>query len=533
MKEFNNDYRNIIQSIFSDGDYMYVEMPYIGLKMKENKDKKEFYRYKEEIYLHLLHINLKREVGLSFILFAIIIFLLCLEVISTNGWSRNIHIYSHFSYIHIFLMLIPLVFLLLLHSIRQASKLNIKLCRILHFSINFFVLSACSLISVYNSINDKLPYSYIVAMFCIASIVLLEIKERLVIYIFSYFIYIFGSIIIGDNFYHLIGNIFFFTLFVILALTVSHIQYTSYLRNFINRKIILSKNSELNKLYRVSEEVLKQRTNQLNETMDYEKLRVAFFANISHELRTPLTVIYSAEQMLDLFFKRDEFETKKKETKEYMEIIKQNCYRLIRLVANLIDITKIDAGYFNVTFQNCDIIKVVEDITLSVAKFIEDRNINLIFDTEIEEITVACDPEKIERIILNLLSNAVKFTPKGGAIYVNIYEKEDVIEIHIKDTGMGIPKSMNKSIFDRFIQVDKTISRNHEGSGIGLSIVKSLVDMHNGTISLISDEGKGSEFIIELPKITISSVEDRRGNNLDYEKQNVEKINIEFSDIYQ
>lgn len=512
---------------------MSTKIPYISSKIKDNINKKIFDEYKEEIYLHLLQINLKREAILSFILFAIVIFLLCLEIISTKGWSKNIHIYSYFSIMHISLMLIPIIFLLFCYYIRQNSILNIKLCRILHISLNFLVLSLCALISIGNSTNDKLPYSYIVAMFCIGSTVILEIKERLTIYMFSYFIYVIGSVIVEDNIYHLIGNIFFFTLIVVLALVVSHIQYTSYINDFINHKIILDKNTELDKLYKETEEVLTQRTNELIETVEYEKLRIAFFANISHELRTPLTVIFSAEQMLDLFLKKDDIENKKREVKGYMEVIKQNCYRLIRLVANLIDITKIDAGYFNVSFQNCDIIKIVEDITLSVAKFIEDMNINLIFDTEIEELTLACDPDKIERIMLNLLSNAVKFTPKGGAIYVNIYEKENIIEIHVKDTGIGIPESMRKSIFDRFIQVDKSITRNREGSGIGLSIVKSLVDMHNGTIRLISEEGKGSEFIIELPKRTISSGDTVKNINFESEKQNVEKINIEFSDIYQ
>lgn len=509
------------------------KVSYIDFIIKDNINKETFYKYKEEIHMHLLNINLKREAILSFILFAIVIFLLCLDIISTKAWRRSIHIYNYFSILHICLMLIPIIFLVFFYHIRHGSILNVTLCRILHITLNFIVLNACALISVSNSINNKLPYPYIISMFCIGSTVILEIKERLTIYMFSYLIYIIGSIILRDNIYHLIGNIFFFTLIVILALIVSHIQYESFVNDFINRKIILDKNTELDKLYRATEEVLVERTNQLIETVEYEKLRVAFFANISHELRTPLTVIFSAEQMIDLFLKNDSFENKEKEIKEYMGVIKQNCYRLIRLVANLIDITKIDAGYFNVMFQNCDIIKVVEDITLSVAKFIEDMNINLIFDTEIEELNLACDPDKIERIILNLLSNAVKFTPKGGTIYVNIYEKEDIIEIHVRDTGIGIPENMRKSIFDRFIQVDKSISRNREGSGIGLSIVKSLVDMHNGAIRLISEEGKGSEFIIELPKKNISSEDIIINNNYENEKQNVEKINIEFSDIYQ
>jgi signal transduction histidine kinase len=370
-------------------------------------------------------------------------------------------------------------------------------------------------------------------MFCIASTLLLGKKERFAMYTFSYLLYVIGCAIIIIDFRHFIRNTFFITLLFVLALIVSYIHYSSFINDFINQKIILNKNIELDKLYRATEETLKQRTAELNETVEYEKLRAAFFANISHELRTPLTVIFSAEQMMDLIIKREDFQNRNKDITQYMEVIKQNCFRLIRLVANLIDITKIDAGYFSVVLENYDIIKVVEDITLSVAAFIEGRDINLIFDTEIEELIIACDPDKIERIILNLLSNAVKFTPKEGSIYVNIFEKADRVSIHIKDTGIGIPESMRQSIFERFVQVDKTISRKCEGSGIGLSLVKSLVDLHDGTIRLISEEGKGSEFIIELPKRTAASEIKTQQDNFINENQNVEKINIEFSDIYQ
>ena len=170
---------------------------------------------------------------------------------------------------------------------------------------------------------------------------------------------------------------------------------------------------------------------------------------------------------------------------------------------------------------------------MSVASFVEQRDINLVFDTEIEELTIACDPDKIERIMLNLLSNSVKFTPQGGSIYVNIYDKDDNIRIVVEDTGIGIPENMRQSIFERFVQVDRSISRNQEGSGIGLSLVKSLVDMHRGTISLESEEGKGSKFTIELPKKTVDKkAEVIEGGFID-KKNNVEKINIEFSDIYE
>ena len=177
----------------------------------------------------------------------------------------------------------------------------------------------------------------------------------------------------------------------------------------------------------------------------------------------------------------------------------QNSLRLLRLINNIIDTTKIEADYISLQLKNGDIVYVVEEISQSVAEYIKNHGITLIFDTDVEEKTIAFDEEKIERIMLNLLSNAVKFTKENGSILVNIYDKGDFIEISIKDTGIGIPKDKLEFIFQRFAQIDKSTSRQNEGSGIGLALVKSLVEMHDGEIHANSIEGKGSEFIITLP----------------------------------
>lgn len=268
------------------------------------------------------------------------------------------------------------------------------------------------------------------------------------------------------------------------------------------------------------------------ELVEYEKLRTEFFANISHELRTPLNVILGALQLQQLLQKNGDMIYNTQKMERYSNVMKQNCYRLVRLVNNLIDITKIDAGYFQVELSNNDIVSVVENITLSVKEFVESKGIELLFDTDTEEKEMAFDPDKIERIILNLLSNSIKFTDKGGNISVTVNDKKDMVAIHVKDTGIGIPEEKQKVVFDRFVQVDKSLSRNVEGSGIGLSLVKSLVELHNGTISLISEYGKGSEFIIELPVILLSEDKQSHVKSEKIQQSNIEKINIEFSDIY-
>jgi len=275
-----------------------------------------------------------------------------------------------------------------------------------------------------------------------------------------------------------------------------------------------------------------ENTMLLDKIKEYEELRNVFFANLSHELRTPLNVIFSAQQMMGFIISKQSCGDCKHQIGKYNKIVKQNCYRLIRLIGNLIDITKIDAKYFEVSKKNCDIVNVVGNITHSVSDYIKDKHIELFFDTEIERKVIAFDPDKVERIMLNLLSNAVKFTAEKGKIYVKIRMVDGYVSISVKDNGIGIGKDMQNTIFERFIQADKSINRNTEGSGIGLSLVKSLTDLHQGRVSLTSEEGKGSEFVVMLPDELIS-FEDSIACACDVDKDmDIERINIEFSDIY-
>ncbi|MBE6091374.1 MAG: PAS domain S-box protein [Clostridium beijerinckii] len=269
------------------------------------------------------------------------------------------------------------------------------------------------------------------------------------------------------------------------------------------------------------------------EALELEKLRTEFFANISHELRTPLNIILGVIQIL----RRDLLDKEKPIDKgkiiNNIDIERQNCFRLLRLINNLIDSTKLDAGHFEIDMINCNIVSVVEEITLSVAGYISNNNINLIFDTDVEEKIIACDPDKIERIMLNLLSNCIKFTDDDGSIFVNIFDGEEYITLSVEDTGIGIPEEKVEIIFDRFRQVDKSFTRNYEGSGIGLSLVKSLVEMHDGTISVESKYGVGTKFTIKLPVKVLNKSKERVNISNNIINTCVEKINIEFSDIYK
>lgn len=275
---------------------------------------------------------------------------------------------------------------------------------------------------------------------------------------------------------------------------------------------------------------VEQSSSMLNSLLEQNKLANEFTANLAHELRTPLNVILGSLQVLDIYREPRSLSDDSQKKDKYLEIIKQNTYRLLRLVNNIIDISKIDAGFFQLQLENNDIINVVENITLSVVPYIESKGVNLIFDTDTEEKIMAFDPDKIERIILNLLSNAIKFTKDGDEIMVSMKDNGDTISVTVSDTGIGIPEDKLETIFERFRQADNQLTKNREGSGIGLSLVKSFVAMHGGTIKAESSIGCGSKFIMEFPVYEIP--QDNAAKESNIANSNIERISIEFSDIY-
>jgi PAS domain S-box-containing protein len=294
--------------------------------------------------------------------------------------------------------------------------------------------------------------------------------------------------------------------------------YLVVLRNISHREEIKQLKNVLNE-----SEVKLSQSNELNREL------TEFFSNISHELKTPLNIILGSIQLILQNEKelRHSFYTEKQ--KKLLYITRQNAYRLVRLVNNLIDISKSDSRYLRLNMRNFNIVSIVEDITLSVCEIYKMNDIRIVFDTNTEEKIMAVDCDKIERIMLNLLSNAMKFTDKEGVVFVNLTDMGEYIQVSVKDTGIGIPEAKINNIFNRFEQVDKTFTRKREGSGIGLALVKSLVELHGGSISVNSKINEGSEFIVNLP-VTIAENEEICTESTFDSK--VDKISIEFSDIY-
>ena len=264
---------------------------------------------------------------------------------------------------------------------------------------------------------------------------------------------------------------------------------------------------------------------------EIEKLQQEFFANISHELRTPLNLIFSSLQIIK-FIKKESCE-KEREFNKYINIIEQNSKRLLKLVNNLIDSTKMKCGYYKYNPKNGNVVSFIEDISMSVAEFAKQNNIDLIFDTNVEEKIMAFDFEKLERIMLNLLSNSIKYNKANGKIEVLLNDCGDSFNIAVRDTGIGIPSDKLEYIFERFRQVENRLRKSNEGSGIGLSLVKDLIEIQDGIIEVKSELGIGSEFKIKLPVKVLSEEHDFNKEYFDNDSNDlVKRMNIEFSDIY-
>lgn len=268
--------------------------------------------------------------------------------------------------------------------------------------------------------------------------------------------------------------------------------------------------------------------NKFIELSQAKKTQEDFILNISHDLRSPLNIILSILQCY-----KDEYKDMDKGNQclEHMESIKRNGYKILKLINNLIDTTKLEKKHYSINKENLDIINLIEWNISSIDKYAKQKDIALVFDTNVEECTMAIDPEAIDRIIMNLISNAIKFSSSGSSIYINAWKSINQIIISIRDEGMGIPKDEQNAIFNRFIQSSKNKRHENSGSGIGLDLVKYLTQAHNGSIELKSEENVGSEFIIKLP-IQILKYNETAENKCLNAQSKVEVLELEFSDIY-
>ena len=240
--------------------------------------------------------------------------------------------------------------------------------------------------------------------------------------------------------------------------------------------------------------ILAKSFNHMLETLEnLEKMRRDFVANISHELRTPMTSINGfIEGILDGTIPEEK-------QKEYLGIVKDEVKRLQRLVNDMLEVARMEAGELKVNITVFDICEIVRISVIQLQQALEDKNINFRANFEQEVMLVSADRDAIQRVLINLLHNAVKFTPESGQISVSINTVKGKAEITVTDSGIGILSDDLPFIFDRFHKADKSRGRDKTSVGLGLYIVKNIMKAHDEEINVTSESGKGTSFIFSLP----------------------------------
>ncbi len=225
---------------------------------------------------------------------------------------------------------------------------------------------------------------------------------------------------------------------------------------------------------------------------EVDAMKSRFFANISHEFRTPLTLILGpVGEVME--------EADKEETRHKLNVVQKNARRLLALVNQLLDLSKLESGNMKLQAVCLDVVSLVKGLSQSFSSYAERKRISLNVCSDQPSVIAYIDKDKFEKILTNILSNAFKFTPEGGLIEISVTRDEAHVTVRINDTGIGIPADKLGRIFDRFYQVDDTHTRAQEGTGIGLSLTKELVDLHRGTIEIASQEGKGTTVSLRFP----------------------------------
>lgn len=289
-------------------------------------------------------------------------------------------------------------------------------------------------------------------------------------------------------------GVFAVALSAILGITISH-SISKPVLNVVNATNLIADGDYSNKVNVKSKiEEINNMINSVNKLAnnleEQENLRKILTRDISHELRTPLTTIsVQVEALIDGIWEP---------TEERLKSIYDEIERLTRLVGSLERLSTYEEDNFLINKESVGIKDIINTLIINFEKQLLDKKIELILN--LNSITIYCDKDKISQAIINILSNSIKYSNEGGKIYINTFDDKKYNYISIKDTGIGIDKGDIKYIFERFYRVDKSRDRKSGGIGVGLTIAKTIVEKHTGTIIVKSKVNCGSEFIIKLPK---------------------------------
>ncbi len=239
----------------------------------------------------------------------------------------------------------------------------------------------------------------------------------------------------------------------------------------------------------------KQLQNSNRKLVELDQIKSRFFANISHELRTPLTLLLAPLESLI----RERGPSLDPKIQELLVMMQSNGLRLLKLINDLLDLVRLESGKMEVKREPVTMEPFLRGLANAIGKTAEDRGVRLATTVDEQLGTVLTDGDKLEKILLNLLFNALKFTPAGGMVQLNASRQNGKMLLTVSDTGVGISDEKIAYVFDRFWQADNSSQRKNQGVGIGLALVKELVEVQDGKVEVRSEVGRGSVFTVSLP----------------------------------
>ncbi len=397
--------------------------------------------------------------------------------------------YKEIAFIRLMVTLLNIIILVAAKNIRMLQKYSIQL--------GFLVIFFCAFgISVMIHITEgyQSPYyaGLVLANLVLCTFLIVPMRVTIILSSIIYALYIIPILFKGNIEYISIfvnNNIFLISMMIFAVLGARSREELRF-NEFSARYNIQKANEDLEKL-----------TDELAETnqklLTHDRLKTEFFTNVSHELRTPLTLILAPLKPLI----EGNSSILPPVVKETLVAMQNNGHRLLKQINNLLDFSKLEAGKLRLNIENIDLIGFCKDIISAMQHAATTRGLKLYFQYQMgDPIKVMIDAEQFEKVIMNLLHNAIKFTPQGGRITLFLDERDDDVELVVQDTGVGIPENMLETIFDRFAQVDGSSTRSNEGTGLGLSLAKEIVELHGGEIRAESVQGKGSRFIVRVQK---------------------------------
>lgn len=232
-----------------------------------------------------------------------------------------------------------------------------------------------------------------------------------------------------------------------------------------------------------------------DKLLQANKMKTEFIRIASHQLRTPLSSLRWANELL----MEGGIGKPTDEQVEYLDIIKDSNQRMLKLINDLLDVTKIEMGNLAITAKHVDLKAIAQDTVKELTPMAKANNVSLKLETEGDVPFALCDEEKTKMVFNNLVDNAIKYSGGKGGVAVRLEEEGSFVKVSVRDQGVGIPKGQQKNIFQKFFRSDNVMKHQTVGTGLGLFIVKAIIDASKGTIWFESEEGKGTTFYFKLP----------------------------------